>query len=193
MHLRLDRFASPIGVLQLVTDSKGMLRVLDFHDDAERIHHLLQRQYGTFQLENGRAPAPVRAALEGYFDGDIGCLAVVPVATAGTAFQRRVWAALREIPAGATTSYGRLAASLGMPKASRAVGLANGANPVAIVVPCHRVIGANGALTGFGGGLGRKRWLLEHEGCTMPAVDSVQIQLPVAAARSRGRASSALG
>jgi methylated-DNA-[protein]-cysteine S-methyltransferase len=163
MHLRLDRFSSPIGVLQLVTDAEGRLRVLDFHDHAERMHLLLRRQYGRFQLENGCAPASVRAPLEAYFAGDIACLTAVPVATAGTPFQRRVWAALREIPAGTTTSYGRLAASLGMPKASRAVGLANGANPVGIVVPCHRVIGANGALTGFGGGLDRKRWLLEHE------------------------------
>jgi methylated-DNA-[protein]-cysteine S-methyltransferase len=177
MHLLLDRFSSPIGVLQLVTDAEGRLRVLDFHDDAKRLQLLLRRQHGTFQLDNGRAPAPVRAALEAYFDGDIACLAGVPVATAGTAFQRRVWAALREIPAGTTTSYGRLAASLGMPKASRAVGLANGANPVGIVVPCHRVIGANGALTGFGGGLDRKRWLLEHEGSMAPADGPAQTQL----------------
>jgi len=163
MHLRLDRFSSPIGSLQLVTDAEGRLRVLDFHDHVERMHRLLRRQYGTFQLDNGRAPGSVIALLEAYFAGDIACLAAVPVATAGTAFQRRVWAALREIPAGTTMSYGRLAAKLGMPKASRAVGLANGANPVGIVVPCHRVIGANGALTGFGGGLDRKRWLLEHE------------------------------
>jgi len=164
MHLLLDRFSSPIGTLQLVTDQEGRLRVLDFHDHAERMHSLLRRQYGTFRLDNGRAPTPVISLLEAYFAGDTACLAAVPVATAGTEFQRRVWAALRQIPAGTTTSYGRLAASLGMPKASRAVGLANGANPVGIVVPCHRVVGANGALTGFGGGLDRKRWLLEHEG-----------------------------
>ncbi len=85
-------------------------------------------------------------------------------AAGGTDFQRRVWAALREIPSGTTRTYGDIAAELGEPGAARAVGLANGANPVAIVVPCHRVIGSAGALTGFGGGLERKRWLLEHEG-----------------------------
>ena len=87
--------------------------------------------------------------------------------TAGTPFQRAVWAALRAIPVGATTTYGAIAAALGKPGASRAVGMANGSNPVAIVVPCHRVVGANASLTGFGGGLPRKRWLLEHEGVQM--------------------------
>ena len=84
-------------------------------------------------------------------------------------FQREVWAALRAIPVGATTSYGRLAAAIGRPKAVRAVGLANGSNPIGIVVPCHRVIGADASLTGYGGGLERKRWLLEHEGVHLPA------------------------
>jgi len=93
----------------------------------------------------------------------------VPVRAGGTPFQRVVWAALREIPPGRTTSYGQLAARLGRPGASRAVGLANGANPVAIAVPCHRVIGADGTLTGYGGGIERKRWLLEHERASLAA------------------------
>jgi methylated-DNA-[protein]-cysteine S-methyltransferase len=88
----------------------------------------------------------------------------VPVATVGTEFQLKVWDALQRIPAGQTRSYGQLAAEIGEPDAARAVGLANGANPIAIVIPCHRVIGADGSLTGFGGGLPRKRWLLTHEG-----------------------------
>ena len=87
--------------------------------------------------------------------------------TAGTAFQREVWAALRTIPTGETTTYGRLASQLGRPKAMRAVGMANGANPISIIVPCHRVIGANASLTGYGGGLERKRWLLRHEGALL--------------------------
>ena len=91
------------------------------------------------------------------------------MATNGTPFQRRVWAALRAIPAGETTSYGALARLLDAPGASRAVGLANGANPIGIVVPCHRVIGADGSLTGFGGGLARKQWLLQHEGAAFRA------------------------
>src|SRR5207244_1075492 len=102
-------------------------------------------------------------ALEAYFAGRIDALAEIRTATGGTHFQREVWNALRGIPAGATISYGQLAASLGRAGASRAVGAANGANPIPIVVPCHRVIGANGTLTGYGGGLAHKRWLLDHE------------------------------
>jgi methylated-DNA-[protein]-cysteine S-methyltransferase len=89
------------------------------------------------------------------------------VTTGGTDFQRSVWKALRAIPAGETRTYGQLAAAIGSPKAVRAVGLANGRNPVALIVPCHRVIGANGTLTGYAGGLERKRWLLQHEGASV--------------------------
>jgi len=91
----------------------------------------------------------------------------IPLDAPGTAFQRRVWDALRAIPYGTTLSYGELARRLGDVRATRAVGAANGKNPIPIIVPCHRVVGANGALTGFGGGLDRKRWLLEHEGALM--------------------------
>ena len=105
----------------------------------------------------------MKDALARFFAGDVEAIAPLAVRTNGTDFQRRVWAALRRIPAGRTTTYGELAATIGAPAASRAVGLANGANPIAIVVPCHRVIGANGTLTGYGGGLARKRWLLDHE------------------------------
>jgi methylated-DNA-[protein]-cysteine S-methyltransferase len=106
----------------------------------------------------------MRDAFSAYFAGEIGQIHTTPWRTAGTAFQRSVWQALCDIPPGVTESYGQLAARIGKPKAVRAVGLANGANPVAIVVPCHRVIGASGGLTGYGGGLHRKRWLLAHEG-----------------------------
>jgi methylated-DNA-[protein]-cysteine S-methyltransferase len=98
-----------------------------------------------------------------YFDGDVRALDALPVKTQGTAFQSEVWAALRAIPVGQTRSYGQLAAAIGRPSAVRAVGLANGSNPVGVIVPCHRVIGANGTLTGYAGGLERKRWLLAHE------------------------------
>jgi len=108
-------------------------------------------------------PAGVATALAGYFRGDLAALDAIEVDPTGTSFQRRVWAALRAIPHGETTSYGALARQLGMPTASRAVGAANGANPIWIVVPCHRVIGSSGALTGYAGGLDVKRWLLEHE------------------------------
>jgi O-6-methylguanine DNA methyltransferase len=124
---------------------------------------LLRDHYGSYTLEEAAAPLALTQALQAYFDGNIGALAEVRIATGGTPFQREVWNALRSIPAGTTISYGLLAASLGRAGASRAVGAANGANPIPIVVPCHRVIGANGTLTGYGGGLAHKKWLLEHE------------------------------
>jgi methylated-DNA-[protein]-cysteine S-methyltransferase len=108
--------------------------------------------------------ATVRDGLSRYFAGEVTTIEVIPVATAGTAFQRDVWAALRKIPPGTTLSYGALARTIGRPRSVRAVGLANGANPIGIIVPCHRVIGADGSLTGYGGGIERKRWLLAHEG-----------------------------
>src|SRR5690606_1697131 len=109
--------------------------------------------------ESGPA-ADIRSRLHAYLNGDLDALDPIEVRTAGTEFQQRVWAELRRIPAGSTISYGQLARRIGVPTATRAVGLANGANPVPIVVPCHRVIGGNGKLTGFGGGLQRKQWLL---------------------------------
>jgi methylated-DNA-[protein]-cysteine S-methyltransferase len=110
-------------------------------------------------------------ALERYFSGDLSTLGGIDCHTNGTPFQRRVWRALREIPVGQTLSYGAIAARIGRPTAVRAVGLANRANPIGVVVPCHRVIGADGALTGYGGGLERKRWLLAHEGVVLPPAD----------------------
>ena len=126
---------------------------------------MLRRRYGekAVALEAAKEVSSARRALEAYFDGDLHAATTAPVAANGTAFQSEVWAALRLIPIGATTSYGALAAQLGRPKAMRAVGLANGANPIAIFVPCHRVVGADASLTGYGGGLDRKRWLLAHE------------------------------
>lgn len=158
-----DRITSPVGTILVVWDDDGALRALDFEDYEARMLRLLRRHYGTIALVPSEIPAGIRGALAAFFAGDLGALAALPVRTNGTVFQRRVWAALREIPAGRTRTYGALAAAIGAPTASRAVGLANGANPIAIVVPCHRVVGANGALTGYGGGLERKRWLLEHE------------------------------
>jgi len=149
--------------LLLVTDDEGALRALEFAENESRMRQLMARYYGEFTLKEAAAPASLRQALRAYFSGDIDALADIPTATAGTAFQREVWAALRAIQAGTTISYGQLAAKLGRAGASRAVGAANGANPIPIVVPCHRVIGADGSLTGFGSGLGRKQWLLDHE------------------------------
>ncbi len=157
--------ATPIGELLLVTDGAGKLRALDWHDYEERALRLLRRHYGPkgFALEPARERNGVREALDGYFGGDVSAVDGICVETGGTPFQRSVWRELRTIPRGSAISYGKLAAQIERPKAVRAVGLANGANPIGIVVPCHRVIGKDGSLTGYGGGLERKRWLLEHE------------------------------
>jgi methylated-DNA-[protein]-cysteine S-methyltransferase len=163
-HWTLDRIATPVGTVLLVTDGEGAVRALDFDDYEPRMLRLLARHYGPVVLSPGASPAPVRAAIAAYFAGDRQALDGIVVRTGGTEFQRQVWAALRTIPAGETRSYGQLAAAIDRPKAVRAVGLANGSNPVGIIVPCHRVIGANGTLTGYAGGLARKTWLLAHEG-----------------------------
>jgi len=163
MRLRLDRRPSPVGGLLIVSDEAGNLRALDFEDYEARMMRLLVRHYGAPEISHGAAPVAVTRSLEAYFEGDLAAPAALAATTGGTAFQRAVWEALRAIPAGRTESYGALAARLGKPGASRAVGLANGSNPVAIIVPCHRVIGANGSLTGYAGGMTRKTWLLDHE------------------------------
>ena len=163
MELQIDRLPSPLGVIVLVSGGRA-LRALDFEDYEDRMHRLLRLHYGAYNITPAPAPDSIRAPIHAYFDGDLAALTRVPVETGGTAFQRKVWAALRRIPAGTTATYGQLAAVTGNPNASRAVGMANGSNPVAIVVPCHRVIGANGGLTGYAGGTDRKRWLLAHEG-----------------------------
>lgn len=163
MTLTLDRIGSPVGEVLVATDAEGAVRALDFHDYEDRMRRLLHRHYGPVELVEGRAPETVRRAVEAYFGGDLTAFDAVVVKTGGTVFQQAVWAALRAIPAGETRSYGQLAAAIGSPRAVRAVGLANGSNPVGVIVPCHRVIGANGTLTGYAGGLERKRWLLAHE------------------------------
>lgn len=160
----LDRLTTPIGTALLVIDADGVLRALDWEDYEQRMRELLRLHYGAVALSASRAPAAIRDALTGYFDGDLAQLATIEWRVAGTPFQRKVWEALAGIPAGTTLSYGALAAQLDMPKAVRAVGHANGANPISVVVPCHRLIGANGSLVKYGGGLPRKRWLLAHEG-----------------------------
>lgn len=161
--LTLDRIASPIGEVLIVTDADGAVRALDFHDYEARLHRLLHRHYGATSLTEGRAPEPVREAVTAWFDGALTALDGLAVRSGGTEFQLAVWRALRDIPVGETRTYGQLAAAIGAPRAVRAVGLANGANPIGVIVPCHRVIGTNGTLTGYAGGLERKRWLLAHE------------------------------
>jgi methylated-DNA-[protein]-cysteine S-methyltransferase len=165
LKLLIDRIDTPIGELLLVADDAGKLRAVDWADYETRMLRLLRLHYGKdgFQLEPAHNPHGLRDAIHRYFAGDVEAIADIPVRTAGTPFQRSVWSELRKIPSGAAISYGKLADRIGRPTAVRAVGLANGSNPIGIVVPCHRVIGSDGSLTGYGGGLERKRWLLEHE------------------------------
>jgi len=159
-----DRLATPIGPALLVTDAEGALRAFDWEDHAQRIKGLLRLQYGVVDLKEARAPKAIRSALADYFHGNLDALNGIEWRIAGTPFQRKVWNALPKIPAGTTMTYGALAAKLGSPNAMRAVGHANGSNPISVVIPCHRLIGANGALIKYGSGLERKRWLLRHEG-----------------------------
>lgn len=163
-QLHLAPLATPLGDAQIVFDDDGVLRAFDWDSHRERMERLLRRHYGPAALTPATAPQALSDRFEAYFKGDLRALADIPWTTGGTPFQKAVWGALCDIPAGVTWSYGQLAAHIGAPAAVRAVGLANGANPVGLVVPCHRVIGANGTLTGYGGGLERKRWLLAHEG-----------------------------
>jgi O-6-methylguanine DNA methyltransferase len=166
-RLLLDRCPTPLGEVLLVSDETGRLRALDFEDYEDRMRRLLRLHYGAVALAAGKAPATLSCALQAYFEGDLAALRTVEHATGGTQFQRAVWAALVAIPHGETRSYGQLAQTVGAPGAARAVGWANGSNPIAIVVPCHRVIGASGKLTGYAGGLHRKEWLLRHEGASL--------------------------
>jgi methylated-DNA-[protein]-cysteine S-methyltransferase len=160
----MDRISTPIGVALFVTDARGALSAFDWADYEDRLSLLFRRGAGaSASLTTGRAPEAVRSALARYFDGEVGVIDALTCAAPGTAFQKKVWDALRTIPTGTTLTYGALAARIGAPKAARAVGLANNRNPIAVVVPCHRVIGADRSLTGYAGGLERKRWLLEHE------------------------------
>src|SRR3984893_7384261 len=161
----LERIKTPTGRMVIVTTDEHWLRAVDWEDHEPRMQRLLRRHYGTNAiLCEMSCPSAARRSLQAYFEGDLDAVTCLPTATNGTDFQRTVWDALRRIPVGHTISYGALAVQIGRPTASRAVGLANGANPIAIVIPCHRVIGANASLTGYGGGLDRKRWLLAHEG-----------------------------
>jgi len=154
---------SPLGLLTIF-GAGGRLMGVEFGDnrtdftDAE----LGRRLAGVVKQDPD--PAGAVSALRAYFAGDLHALDALTVDPMGTPFQLRVWTALRSVPAGRTASYRDIANAIGAPTATRAVGAANGANPIAIVVPCHRIIGAGGSLVGYGGGLERKRWLLEHEG-----------------------------
>lgn len=161
----IDHLETPLGRLAIVVDEDARLRALGWIEEPERMERQLRAaaKLRELALVEAADPGGIASTLHAYFGGELDAIDQIAVETGGTEFQRAVWAALREIPCGATWSYGELARKIGRPAAVRAVGLANGSNPVAIVVPCHRVIGSDGTLTGYGGGLDRKRWLLAHE------------------------------
>jgi O-6-methylguanine DNA methyltransferase len=162
-------FETPVGpMMALAADSaEAALVALEFVMPARshRLETRLRRWHPGYVAADGSNAGieRLRAWLDAYFAGTAADASALSLAPCGAPFERRVWDALLKIPAGATASYGEIAKQIGSPGAARAVGLANGANPIAIVVPCHRVIGANGTLTGYGGGLDRKEWLLNHE------------------------------
>jgi len=170
----LSRYDTPIGEMLIAHDEDGAVRALDWEDYEPRMHRLLRLHYGEggVELHTGVLPSSVRDALDAYFAGELEALDGVEVRTRGTTFQRAVWGGLRSIQVGTAWSYADLAGFVGRPAAVRAVGAANGANPVGVIVPCHRVIGADGSLTGYGGGIERKRWLLRHEGVSLAGDDA---------------------
>ncbi|CAI1609892.1 methylated-DNA--[protein]-cysteine S-methyltransferase [Serratia proteamaculans] len=162
----IDRMATPVGELVLIADEQDRLRAIDWTEHEVRLMKLLNTHYRAdrFQLVDKSNPGGLTDAMQRYFSGELDVIDQLPVMTAGTEFQRSVWQQLRQIPCGEIITYGELAKRIGRPTASRAVGMANGSNPISIVVPCHRVIGSQGALTGYAGGVQRKQWLLKHEG-----------------------------
>ncbi len=160
-------FRTPLGDM-LALDSGEGLCALEFAGPEQRLTRLdarLERWFPPHKIVDGETPTIVRTRtwLDAYFAGSSADASGLPLDMRGAAFEKRVWVALRAIAPGETTSYGAIAKTLGSADASRAVGAANGANPIAIIVPCHRVIGASGSLVGYGGGLDRKTWLLDHE------------------------------
>jgi O-6-methylguanine DNA methyltransferase len=166
MHLCRASVDTPIGPM-LALASEAALCALEFFspDRLPRLEARLDRWFAPYQVEDRTNNVIDRAGnwLRLYFGGASADVDELALDLRGAPFERRVWAALTAIPPGETTTYGTVARRIGSDGGSRAVGLANGANPIAIVVPCHRVIGSNGTLTGYGGGLDRKRWLLDHE------------------------------
>jgi methylated-DNA-[protein]-cysteine S-methyltransferase len=153
----------PLGPILIASRDETLL-ALDFDSPEGRLRKILQPRYGRDLIfEENDCPRGIASAIRAYLGGRLDALDEIAIDSGGTAFQKEVWTALRSIPAGETRSYGQMAAFLGRPDAPRAVGSANALNPISIVVPCHRLVGSNGALTGYGGGIDRKRWLLDHE------------------------------
>lgn len=166
MNLVSGTHASPLGTITFALSSSGLV-ALDFEDHAPDLSARLARRFGRAPTPDPIAARPIVDRIDRYFSGDFNALDDLTTDASGTPFQRRVWAALRAIPVGETCAYVDIATRIGAPAAVRAVGAANGKNPIALVVPCHRVVGKDGTLTGYAGGLWRKRWLLDHEGARL--------------------------
>lgn len=169
--LLTDEIPSPIGGIILVTLSEETatnaaypLCAVEFDDCLDRLQRNLKARFGRYELRNAKNPDGHSKRMTAYLEGEVTAIDSLPVDSGGTDFQQQVWKQLRQIPAGETWQYGEMARKLGRPDAPRAVGAANGRNPLSIVVPCHRLIGSTGKLTGYAGGLKRKEWLLKHEG-----------------------------
>lgn len=163
MELVVEEVESAVGVITLVASGERLCS-LDYGDCAERMAALLKRRFGPVELKTAAQPSEHVRRVHAYLDGDFAALDGIEVEMRGTPFQMSVWSALRQVPAGETVTYSEIARRIGRSSAVRAVGFANSRNPIALVIPCHRVIGADGSLTGYAGGLDRKRWLLHHEG-----------------------------
>lgn len=166
VRLRVTEMASPPGAIVFARRGEALC-ALCFKDYWPALRRDLERRFGALDIRPDPDGGEPGRALRRYLAGDLAALGDVRVDTAGTPFQERVWSFLRKIPAGRTISYAELAKAVGRPSAVRAVAGANARNPVSIVVPCHRVIGSDGKLVGYGGGMSRKRWLLTHEGALL--------------------------
>jgi methylated-DNA-[protein]-cysteine S-methyltransferase len=167
MHCFLtERIETPIGDMVLIARN-GVLMLLEFDDAKDRYMREMRARFGDVELQEASNPFGLTDRVKDYFEGKLDAIDGILTDGGGTEFERDVWAELRRIPCGTTVSYGSIARRLGDINLSRAVGTANGKNPIAVVVPCHRVIGADGSMTGYGGGLKRKEWLLRHEGALL--------------------------
>ena len=171
MRMLSDHIPSKLGTLVIVVRD-GHLCAVDFEDFRPRMLASVEARYGSVELHRTSDPFGMSTRILAYLAGELRAIDSFDVEAGGTAFQQEVWAALRAIPPGTTVTYAELARRVGRPAATRAVGTINGRNPIAIVVPCHRVVGADGSLTGYSGGLWRKRWLLTHEGALAPSTVS---------------------
>lgn len=163
MNLTRTDINSPLGPVAIVLSGQRLC-ALGFADKWQHLAHSLRRRFGEITIERTTTKPPAAERIEAYFNGDLTALDAIPVDTGGTPFQQRIWNQLRRIPLGKTVSYRDIAKRIGQPTATRAVGAANAANPISLVIPCHRVIRTDGTLCGYGGGIERKEWLLRHEG-----------------------------